>query len=348
MEKVWHLMANIQDVATLAGVSISTVSRVLNGTAQVTGDVRARVETAMQELHYQPSPAARSLRRNRSNIIGLLVSDLQNPFFMNLIQGVEDTAQRNGYSVILCNSREDSLREQQYLKVLYAERVSGAILIPTRENLGSTLKGFHERHIPLVAVDRRIKDTMIDAVLVDNVRGAREAVNHLIGNGYRRIGIITGPPTITTARERLTGYRQALLEAGISPDPALERSGAFREANGSMFTEELLHLTPAIDALFVANSIMTLEAFKTLLAHQIRVPDDLALVGYDETPWADLSSVSLTTVMQPIYELGCVATQRLFQHLQDSTAHARQEILLTPTLHVRASSSRLDVANTTG
>jgi len=276
----------------------------------------------------------------------LLVSDLQNPFFMSLIQGVEDTAQRNGYSVILCNSSEDNRREQQYLQVLYAERIAGAILIPTQERLGNALKGFHERHIPLVAADRRIQDSTIDAVLVDNIRGAREAVEHLIGHGYRRIGIITGPQTITTGRERLEGYHQALQAANITPDPLLERSGPFKEENGRVLTEELLQLTPPIDALFVANNVMTLGAFKTLLAHKIRVPNDLALVGYDETPWATLSSISLTTVMQPVYELGSTAAQRLFQRLKDPTIQTRQEILLTPTLVVRDSSYRQDVSNT--
>ena len=228
-------MTTIQDVADVAGVSIATVSRVLNGTAVVNASLRVRVENVMQALHYQPSPAARSLRRNRSNIIGLLVPDLQNPFFLSLIQGVEDIAHANGYSVILCNSNEDHRREQHYLEVLYAERVAGAIFIPTRERLGDALKGFHERQIPLVTVDRRIQDSAIDAVLVNNIRGACEAVEHLITQGYCRIGIITGPLTITTGREHLEGYHEALLAAGMLPNPSFERSGALKEENGRHF-----------------------------------------------------------------------------------------------------------------
>lgn len=332
-------MANIQDVARQAGVSISTVSRVLNGTARVNADVKKRVEEAILALAYQPNPAARSLRTNRSRIIGLLISDIQNPFFMILIQGVEDEALSHEYSLILCNSNEDPKREQQYLEVLYSERVAGAIIVPTRERLGdATLKKFRERNIALVTVDRRVKDKNIDAVLVDNVRGAHEAVAHLISNGYRRIGVITGPLAVTTGQDRLEGYRQALREAGINHDPALERSGPFSVEVGQKLTEELLQLDPPVEALFLANNQLTLGAWNALHAHNLRVPEDLALVGYDEMPWPPMSSLSFTTVMQPVYELGCAAAQRLFQHLKNPHIKSRQEVMLAPTLSIRTSS----------
>jgi LacI family transcriptional regulator, galactose operon repressor len=157
-EEQQDFMATIHDVAKKAQVSISTVSRVLNGTAFVNSEIKKRVEEAMQELEYQPSPAARSLRVNRSRIIGLLISDIQNPFFMSLIQGIEDEAHRNGYSVLLCNSNEDPHRERQYLEVLCAERVAGALIVPTRERLETGLADFRKHNIPVVAVDRRIKD----------------------------------------------------------------------------------------------------------------------------------------------------------------------------------------------
>src|SRR3954464_3149938 len=166
-------MANIQDVAKEAGVSISTVSRVLNGTAKVNSDIKKRVQAAMEALAYQPNPAARSLRSNRSRIIGLLISDIQNPFFMSLIRGVEDEALRHEYSVILCNSNESPQRERQYLDVLYTERVAGVIVVPTSENLGEdVLTRFRERGVPIVAVDRRVRDKNIDAILSDSVQGA--------------------------------------------------------------------------------------------------------------------------------------------------------------------------------
>jgi LacI family transcriptional regulator len=332
-------MPNIQDVAKEAGVSISTVSRVLNGTAKVNAEVKKRVEKAILTLSYQPNPAARSLRTNRSRIIGLLISDLQNPFFMSLIQGVEEEALRHEYSLILCNSNEDPKREQQYLEVLYSERVAGALVVPTRERIGEvTIKKFRERNIPLVAVDRRVKDKNIDAVLVDNVRGAYEAVSHLITNGYRRIGIITGPLSVTTGYDRLLGYRKALQEAGIEHDPALERCGPFSVETGRQLTEELLKVSPAVDAFFLANNQLTLGAWYVLHAHNLRIPEDVALIGYDEMPWSPISSLSLTTVMQPVYELGSAAALRLFQHLKNPRIQSQQEVVLVPTLSIRDSS----------
>ncbi len=330
-------MANIQDVAKRAGVSISTVSRVLNGSARVNGEVALRVRAAIEELHYQPSHAARTLQTNRSHIIGLLLTDIQNPFFTTLIRGVEDVAQRNGYSLILCNSDEDSAKERQYIEVLCAERVAGAIVVSINGRQRD-LQLFHQHNIPIVAVDRRIADSDADAVLVDNVRGAREAVAHLVANGYQRIGIITGPPTATTGQERLEGYRQALRAAGITPDAQLERYGSFKEESGRQLTNELLDLEPALDALFVANNLMTLGALEAFYLRNIRVPDDIALVGFDEMPWAALSAISLTTVTQPVYEIGSTAAMRLFQRLQAPTTLTHQEIVLAPTLRIRGSS----------
>jgi LacI family transcriptional regulator len=330
-------MANIQEVAKRAGVSISTVSRVLNGTARVNNDVKARVLAAIEELGYRPSRAARSLRANYSTIIGLLISDIQNPFFMDLIKGVEDVALRNGYSVLLCNSDENPQRERQYLEVLYDERVAGLIIVPTREQLRG-LERFRERNIPIVAVDRRIKDKYIDAVLVDNIRGAYEAVTHLIAHGYRRIGAIVGPKAITTGYERLQGYRQALEAAGIAHDPALEKFGTFKEESGREATHELLALHPRVDALFVGNNLMTIGALNVLHSRGLLIPDDMALICYDAMPWATLDFISLTTVSQPVYELGTTAALHLFQRLQNPIEQTRQEIILTPTLHIRGSS----------
>ncbi|MBE3559780.1 MAG: LacI family DNA-binding transcriptional regulator [Ktedonobacteraceae bacterium] len=330
-------MANIQDVAKLAGVSISTVSRVLNGTAHVNPAVAARVRAAIEELHYQPSRAARTLQTNRSRIIGLLITDIQNPFFITLIRGVEDVAQRSGYSVILCNSDEDPVKERQYIEVLCAERVAGAIVVPTHERQGG-LKLFREHNIPIVAVDRRVTGSDTDVVLVDNRRGAREGVAHLLANGYRRIGIITGPLATTTGRERLEGYRQALQEAGIEPDAQLERFGSFKEESGRQLAGELVEVEPAIDALFVANNLMTMGALEALYQRNLRVPDDIAVVGFDEMPWAALSAISLTTIIQPVYEIGSTAALRLFQRMQHPDAFTRQEIVLAPTLCIRGSS----------
>ncbi len=340
-------MATIQDVAQHAGVSIATVSRVLNGTTYVNEEVAARVRAAVKELHYQPSRAAQALRANRSRIIGLLISDIQNPFFTALIRGVEDVANRNKYSLILCNSDENPHKEQQYIEVLCAERVAGAIVVPTSEN-AQKLRMFREHEIPFVSVDRRVKDRTTDAILIDNVNGAYEAVKHLIANGYRRIGVITGPVSTTTGRERLEGYRKALQEAGIAYDPTLERIDDFKSRGGHACANALLDLEQPVDALFVTNNLMTLGALEAIHERHLRIPDDVAIVGFDEMPWAALSSISLTTVTQPVYELGSTAALRLFQRLQDPLAFTRQEIMLSPVLQVRDSTRPKISAEHTG
>ena len=328
-------MANIQDVARHAGVSISTVSRVLNDRGRVNAEVVANVQAAIQALHYTPNRAARSLRTQQSRIIGLLISDIQNPFFTVLVRGIEDVVQQNGYSLILCNSDENEQKERQYIEVLCAEHVAGAIIVPTHENQRS-MRIFDNQHIPVVAVDRRVPN--VDTVLVDNKRGAYEAVSHLITNGYQRIGIITGPHNTTTGRERLEGYYKALEEAGIAIDPAIMRSGSFKMDSGRALANELLDVEPGIDALFITNNLMTLGALQALHDRNLQVPNDIGIVGFDEMPWATLGSISLTTVTQPVYEIGSTAAMRLFQRLQNPQAFTNQEIVLAATLCVRNSS----------
>jgi DNA-binding LacI/PurR family transcriptional regulator len=330
-------MTTIQDVAKHAGVSNATVSRVLNGTAYVNPEIIARVREAAKELHYQPSRAARALRGSRTSIIGLLISDIQNPFFTTLIHSIEQEAQRHGYSVLLCNSDENPQRERQNIEMLCSEHVAGAIVVPTHEQ-PRELREFQKHDIPIIAVDRRVKDRTTDAVLVDNVRGAYEGVTHLITNGYRRIGVVTGPLSTTTGRERLEGYRKALDEAAITHDPSLERIGSFREDSGQQLTNELLNLNPPIDALFTANNLMTLGALEAIHKRNLRIPEDIAIVGFDEMPWAALSAISLTTVTQPVYEIGSTAALRLFQRIENPSALTKQELVLAPTLRIRGSS----------
>jgi LacI family transcriptional regulator len=330
-------MANIHDVAREAGVSIATVSRVLNGTAQVGAEAAERVRSAAQKLGYRPNSAARALRVSRTKIIGLLITDIQNPFFTALVRGVEDVAQREGYSLILCNSDEDPQKERHYIEVLCAEQVAGAILVPTRERQRAGHL-FRDHHIPVVAVDRRIDDRFIDAVLVDNVRGARNAVTHLIANGFKRIGVVTGPQNTTTGRERLEGYREALEAAGLVADSNLERIGFFKNETGKRLTGKLLDLTPPIDSLFVTNNVMALGALEALHTRGLRIPGDVAVVVFDEMPWASIGVVSLTTVRQPVYDLGSTAAIRLFERLHESYEVPRQEIILQSTLCIRGSS----------
>ena len=329
--------ATIQDVADRAGVSIATASRVLNRAETVDAELAERVRSAMRELQYQPSSAARTLAGRLSTIIGLLVIDMQNPFYMELIRGVEDVAQRNGYLVVLCNSAEDSRKEQQYIEVLRAEPVAGAIVVPTSDRK-PVIRRFVERGIPVVSVDRRVLDQSADTVLIDNVGAAREVVAHLIGNGYRRIGLITGPDGATTARERTEGYRQAHMEAGLAVDAQLERGGPYSEQSARRLAGELLDLDPPIDALFTGNNRLTMGAIQLLHERGLRTPEDVALACFDDVPWIYPGAVSLTSVIQPAYELGSTAATRLIHRLRHEGPVARQEIVLAHQLRIGDSS----------
>ncbi len=327
----------ITDVARHAGVSISTVSRVLNGVGNVDGRLAEQVQAAASALKYQPNRAARMLAGNRSAIVGLLITDAQNPFFMELARGVEDVLYCRGYLLVLCNSAEDPVREHQYIDVLCAEHVAGVIIVPLAER-HPHLQPLHQRGIPYITVDRRVHSRLADAVLIDNVLAAREAVAHLIANGYRRIGVITGPANTTTADDRLAGYRLALRDAGIAHDAALERRGVFTQESGWRLADSVLGVSPPPDALFTCNNRITVGALKALAARGLRVPQDVALVGFDQVPTLDATSMALTTVVQPAYDLGATAANRLIERLGQRRQLPRQEIVLAHHLHVGASS----------
>jgi LacI family transcriptional regulator len=333
----------MRDVAELAGVSMATVSRVLNGSDTVDPQLAERVRAAITRLKYQPNRAARALAGSRSAIIGLLIIDIQNPFYMDVMRGVEEVAQQNGYLLVVCNSAEDPKKEQQYIDVLASEPVAGVVIVPTHERMQG-LDTLLARNIPVVAIDRRIRNRTIDAVLIDNVIAAKEAVSHLIANGYRRIGIIGGPRSTTTGSERLLGYRQALQEAGIPLDPQLEQQGPYHEETGQRGVNALLDLDPPIEALFTGNNRLTVGALRALYARHLRVPGDVALAGFDEVGWAVPDLVSVTAVKQPSYELGKTAAIRLLQRLQHPDS-SRQEIILQHQLLIRESSRPRTAAN---
>lgn len=223
------------------------------------------------------------------------------------------------------------------MEVLRGEPIAGAIVVPTSDRK-PVLRPLQERGIPVVTIDRRSVDGSADTVLIDNVAAAREAVAHLIANGYHRIGLITGPEGTTTARERRDGYRLALHDAGITVDPWLERSGPYSEESARHWTSELLDLVPRIDAIFTGNNRLTMGALQAFHGRELRVPDDIGLAGFDEVPWAHPGAVSLTCVIQPAYELGCTAAERLIQRVRRTGSTARQDIVLAHHLQIGDSS----------
>ncbi|MEV0285858.1 MULTISPECIES: LacI family DNA-binding transcriptional regulator [unclassified Kribbella] len=329
-------MTTIYDVARRSGVSPATVSRVLSGRRNVDPELSEKVRAAVAELGYRPNGVARNLRKSRTNLLAVVISDIENPFFTSLVRGLEDVAQTEGYHVVLCNSDEDPAKEAAYASAVLTEQMAGVVISPT-----STADGvlqLADAKLPMVLIDRRVDGVEADTVLVDNEHGAHEGVKHLIDGGYRRIACITGPRKVSTAMDRLAGYRSALRAGGIRYDKDLVRHADFREAGGYAAMESLLELPEPPEALFVTNNLMTVGALECLAKKGVRAPADIAVVGFDDIPWADLVVPSLTTVAQPTYELGRTAGLLLKDRIA-SPGRPPSTVTLRTELHIRATSA---------
>lgn len=331
-------MSTIYDVASRAGVSPATVSRVLNGRTDVSPDLATRVRQAVSDLGYRPNGVARNLRRRVTTVWGLIISDIGNPFFTALVRGVEDVAHEAGFSLVLCNSDEDLVKERRYVDIALDEQMAGVIISAASE-ADSDLSPLIDRGIPVVAVDRRLDSAAIDTVLVDNVRGARDATKHLIDVGCRRIACITGPSRTTTASERLRGFRQAMEAAGREVPAELVVMENFKENGGYEGAQKLLALDEPPDGLFVANNLMTMGALEAIEDAGVGIPNDIALIGFDDLPWARHARPRLSTVAQPTYDMGREAAKLLASRVAGESGVVRT-LVLPPTLHVRESSAR--------
>ncbi|HVU34113.1 MAG TPA: LacI family DNA-binding transcriptional regulator [Opitutaceae bacterium] len=332
-----HRMASLQEVARRAKVSIATVSRVLNQSDKVVPETRAVVEKALRELDYRPSRVARRLRMNagRANLVGLIIPDIQNPFFAEIARGVEDAAFSADYALLLCNSDERRDKERFYLDVMLAESVDGIVLPPFDETdaaLVDVIKG----GMPVVCVDRSLTKVKTDLVEVDNYRGAFDMVTHLLDRGHKRIGLIEGRVHVSTSRERRRGYLDALAARGIAERPELTRAGDFRQESGHMLANELLDMRKPPTALFVCNNLMTVGALAAVHRRKLRVPDDVAVAGFDDVPWAEALDPPLSVVRQPAHEVGRQAMELLLRRIVEP-ARPPVTVRLMPELILRRS-----------
>ncbi|MCE7001736.1 LacI family transcriptional regulator [Kibdelosporangium philippinense] len=330
-------MATINDVATKAGVSTATASRALNGKSTVDPKLAERVLAAAAELGYQPNGPARNLRRQETAVLALIISDVENPFFTSIARGVEDVAQAVGYSVVLCNSDENPEKERRYIDVAIQERVAGVVLSPTGTTTNVDL--LTARSTPLVAVDRPLQDAAADMVLVDTRSAAKEATAHLISQGYRQIGCITGPAGVQTADDRLAGYKDALRAAKRRTSAKLTRRAEYRADGAYAAAIDLLSDSDRPDALLVANSTMAIGVLEALSKLDLRLGTDVGVVAFDDAPWAPLVNPPLSVVSQPAYDIGKVAAQLLMARITDSSL-PYTTTTLQATLITRGSSVR--------
>lgn len=332
------MKVTIDDVAKMAGVSKTTVSRILNGHFEhATEETKKRVLEVIRELDYRPNALARGLKQMRTNVLGIILSNLQNPYWTRVLEGVEDACRALGYSLMICNSNDDPQLEEEYIRGLQMRQVDGIIINPTMKNF-ALYESLIGNKYPVVAVNRKVAELELDTVVVDNVMGAMLAIDQLCKNGRKNIAIMVYPPEGVSPRlERIEGYKQGLVRNGLAVRDSLirilpEKKGIVKEA-----TKELLAQSPEVDAIFSTNNMMTLEILEAIKEQNLRVPQDISLIGYDETVWSMHLDPPLTTVNQPAYEMGEIAVKSLIKRIQAKRPVKAKTTLLEPNLIIRRS-----------
>jgi LacI family transcriptional regulator len=323
----------IQDVAARSGVSISTVSRVVNSTVPVEPATAERVREAIAALGYRPNLLARSFRRRVTHTIGLLVPDISNPFFAELARAIEDAGFAEGYSVVLCNSDLSPVKQETYVHVLLAKRVDGLILASTglipHGDGHDAVQRILAAGVPCVVVDRDLGETPIDQVLVDNNQGGRLAGEHLIGLGHRQIACIVGPSDLTPSAGRIAGFCSALADAGLNLEADALVRGNGRPDGGAEAARELLAREGTFTAVFAFNDQMASGAMAAFQRAGRQAPDDVSIVGFDDVPQAAATFPALTTVAQPIAAMGALGVRLLLDRIAHRAAPNQREVLST-------------------
>jgi DNA-binding LacI/PurR family transcriptional regulator len=302
--------ATMHDIARLADVSLGTVSHVINGKVGVRPEVRARVQKVIDELRYQPNHLSRALRTNRTNLIGMIIPDIMNPFFPAVVRGVEDVAYSSSYRLLLCNADNDTAKEEAYLSDLRSFLPAGIILMPSFEHRLSWVSEF-----PIVCIDRRPPDWEGDSVTVENFEGGYKAGRHLTLLGHRTIGIIR--------------FQKALGEKGVELLPEYIHEGVFTQESGYICGMRLLRLVPRPTAIFAANDLIAFGALAAVKASKLKCPQDVSIIGFDGLGLTDITEPALTSIMQPSYQLGSTAARLLLNRIGGDTSPAQHIVLKT-------------------
>ncbi len=304
----------LRELSKQLNLSVSTISRALSRPDLVSPETREKVLNSAAAHGYTPNAIARSLKNGRTRALGIIVSDIQNPFYSSVVREVERVAASRGYNCVICNADEDAHREERALELLMSLQVAGVIHASTGANT-ALLQSLQRSGLPLVDIDRASGLEDVDTVLLDNAFGARLAAEHLLDLGHSRIAVVTGPQTLTTGRDRLRGFSAVLAERGIALAPELVEVANFREAGGYSAVVRLLALPERPTALFVANNEMMAGALSALRERALRVPQDVSLISFDDVRWARYVEPPLTVVAQPTGQIGTLAAGLLFERL---------------------------------
>jgi LacI family transcriptional regulator len=334
-------MTTIREVAEKAAVSLATVSRVINNVGYVSPDLRERVEQAMQSLNYQPSALARSLRRQETRAIGLLIPQLNQPFFAALASAIETLLFEADYRLLLCSAQEDTARERAYAEILIRQRVDGVIAVPTGQ--GSAL---HEllgnRKLPLVLLDRDLPDLHASRVLVDNAQGGYDGMMHLLQLGHRQVRIIGAPAYSLAMQQRIEGARRALREYGIHDHDAIILSGTLPQYEmGMAAANRLFDESPRPTAIFALTDVTAVGVMHAAAARGLTLPGALSVMGFDDIPLAGFMIPSLTTVAQPIRAMGQEAARLVLEQIANQDFQP-ERVTLPTTLVVRESTRTIE------
>jgi LacI family transcriptional regulator len=328
----------IKDVARLSGVSSMTVSRVINGSERVSPETRQRVERAIADLGYVPSRLARGLIRQKTGTLALIVPDVANPFFTLIVRGAEDVARRAGYRMILADTRADLTIERDVIEEMLAHRVDGIMIAPVSDRSKGHLQRLARFGVQFVLIDRTVHGIDSDVVVGDSAGGARRLVEHLISLGHRRIGFITESDEVSTARDRREGYEAALTAAGFPLDPGLIVRSTVDPPGGFEGMRRLLELKEPPTAVFTVNNLVALGAIEAVRAHGLEVPDDVALVCFDDIEYASRLYPFLTVMAQPAETLGTLGTQLLLERIEGRAPEQPRIVVLPAQFVVRQSS----------
>lgn len=330
-------MANMKKIAELAGVSLGTVSHVLNGTARVREPLRKRVMDAVHATGYQPSQLARGLRRDKTNLLAMIIPDILNPFFPGVVRGAEDVAFSNGYRLVLCNTDNDHGKEVMHLNALRTYLPSGLIVIPSDfSDLTAQTESYRRAGAAVVCVDRLPRNWSGDSVTVNSAEGAFQAANYLIGLGHRQLACITGPLHLTNSQDRLKGFKRALRAAKIESPHGYEQESTFDRAGGYAKTKILLRMVPRPTAILACNDLIALGALLAIREEKLHCPDDISVIGFDGLDLTETTTPQLSSVYQSGYQLGAAAAQLALDRVADSASPVRHLVLKTE-LRIRES-----------
>jgi LacI family transcriptional regulator len=338
-------MLNMKDIAKLAGVSTATVSRVINNDPRVRKETRQEVEKIIEKFGYRRNLLARKLAMKRTSTIGVLLSDITNPFYSEIARGIEDEARQGGYTVMFGSTDNNSKIQQEYIDLFLEQRVDG-IMFGSVSLEDPDVERLFKEDFPFVLINRKVDTIKTDFIVLDNVKGAYMITEYLIKLGHRRIGIIHGPLNYSTGVDRLRGYKEALWKHAIKDDSELMKPGDFQQESGYLAFKKFCQIKNPPTAVFASNDFMALGALEAASEFGVKIPEDIALVGFDDIDFVSFKFVDLTTVSQRKYEMGTKGTQLLIRKIENSGNWVPQEIYLEPKLIIRSSCGyRLKQAN---